>query len=421
MAPCSKKMGAASRVASEFVAPTPSSVNNSSKTTLKGTTLPQTYCQYLGSLVTKLNRAARIPKLIIGNAKNYIVGNGKQCQKRENLKMDKRPPSLKPVFYCLAAGIVAAMATLDQHTLLKLLMPLVTSKTPWHSGAKWKQFLDMYDARVEAQLSSCEHRQISTHYGSTMVHVCGNATDHTVLLFPGMRASSFMWDFVANHAELSRHRRLVLVDHICDAGRSVPIACPDTADDHVAWFEGIYAELGVESADLVGYSYGCFPTALVAIAAPSMVKKVVHVAPAGIIYEKVPTCMLMKILLVAIASSFPSLGLNHTWAMGSMANSVDEAAQRIIVQYEAASVVPYNHIFALPYKLSDVELAQLATTNVTAVIPEHEVVMDVQQVTSRLRNAQIRVEIMKDAGHRVRIEDPDSLLEVIARLLLAED
>ena len=131
--------------------------------------------------------------------------------------------------------------------------------------------------------------------------------------------------------------------------------------------------------------------------------------------------MLMKILLVAIASSFPSLGLNHTWAMGSMANSVDEAAQRIIVQYEAASVVPYNHIFALPYKLSDVELAQLATTNVTAVIPEHEVVMDVQQVTSRLRNAQIRVEIMKDAGHRVRIEDPDSLLEVIARLLLAKD
>ena len=73
------------------------------------------------------------------------------------------------------------------------------------------------------------------------------------------------------------------------------------------------------------------------------------------------------------------------------------------------------------YKLSDAELAQLATTNVTAVIPEQEVIMDVQQVTSRLTNAQIRVEIMKDAGHRVRIEDPDSLLEVIARLLLAED
>ncbi len=71
MAPCSKKMGAASRVASEFVAPTPSSVNNSSETTLKGTALPDTtYCQYLGSLATKLDRVARIPKLLIDSAKS---------------------------------------------------------------------------------------------------------------------------------------------------------------------------------------------------------------------------------------------------------------------------------------------------------------------------------------------------------------
>ena len=65
MAPRSTKMGAASRVASEIVAPTPSSVNDSTKTTLKGTASPETtYCQYLGSLVAKLNRAARIPKLM---------------------------------------------------------------------------------------------------------------------------------------------------------------------------------------------------------------------------------------------------------------------------------------------------------------------------------------------------------------------
>ena len=130
----------------------------------------------------------------------------------------------------------------------------------------------------------------------------------------------------------------------------------------------------------------------------------------------------MKMLLAAIASPFPSLGLNAAWIFGSMAHGKDdERAQGFIAQYEAASVVPYNYVPAIPYVLSDAELAQLATTNVTAVIPEQEVIMDVQQVTSRLTNAQIRVEIMKDAGHRVRIEDPDSLLEVIARLLLAED
>jgi len=315
------------------------------------------------------------------------------------------------------------MATVDQHILFKLLTPLALSKTPWHSGAKWKQFLDMYDRHVETQLSHCAHRQISTRYGSTMVHVCGSATDDTVLLFHGMRASSGMWDFVANHKELSRRRRLVLVDHICDAGRSVPVACPDTANDHVAWVEDIYAELGVASADLVGYSYGCFPSALVAMAAPSMVKKVIHVGPTGI-YGTIPTRIIIKVLLMTIAMPFPSLGFNAAWVFGSMAhgeNPVDEVTQENLATYEAASVVPYNIPLPMFYKLSDAELAELATTNVTAVIPEYEVIMDVQQVTSSLTNAKIRVEIMKDAGHRVRIEDPDSLLEVIARLLLAKD
>ena len=65
----------ASRVASEFVAPIPSSID-SSKTTLKGTTSPETtYCQYLGSLVTKLDRVARIPKLIVESAANCVLSS----------------------------------------------------------------------------------------------------------------------------------------------------------------------------------------------------------------------------------------------------------------------------------------------------------------------------------------------------------
>ena len=74
-------MGAASRVASEFVAPTPSSVSNSSKTTLKGTALPgTTYCQYLGSLATKLDRMAQIPKLIVESAASCVLSSSKYAR-----------------------------------------------------------------------------------------------------------------------------------------------------------------------------------------------------------------------------------------------------------------------------------------------------------------------------------------------------
>ena len=69
MASRSKKMGAASRVASGVAplrAPTPGSANTLSKGTPQVAT-PQetTFCQYLGSLVIKLDRAAWIPKLIV--------------------------------------------------------------------------------------------------------------------------------------------------------------------------------------------------------------------------------------------------------------------------------------------------------------------------------------------------------------------
>ena len=75
MAPRNKTGAArASRVGYEF-AQTPASAQcvppRSSKGTSKGTASPDTtYCQYLGSLVTKLDRVTRVPKLIVDYAKS---------------------------------------------------------------------------------------------------------------------------------------------------------------------------------------------------------------------------------------------------------------------------------------------------------------------------------------------------------------
>ena len=75
----SKNIGApASEVASDF-APTPAltleTTNGSSKGIPKDNASPNTnYCQYLGSLVTALDRVARIPKLIVESAKILVIG-----------------------------------------------------------------------------------------------------------------------------------------------------------------------------------------------------------------------------------------------------------------------------------------------------------------------------------------------------------
>ena len=90
MASRDKKVGArASRIDSEFVTPAPAPfAHRSSKVTSKSTTSPDTtYCHYLGCLVTKLDRVARVPKLIIDSTKSMSDGMLKAGPRKIVLKI----------------------------------------------------------------------------------------------------------------------------------------------------------------------------------------------------------------------------------------------------------------------------------------------------------------------------------------------
>ena len=92
----SKEIGAApaSRVASEFAptpAPTLSTTNGPSNGIPKGAASPNTnYCQYLGSLVTALDRVARIPKLIVESAKLLVMGKTKGNETNYGARVTKK-------------------------------------------------------------------------------------------------------------------------------------------------------------------------------------------------------------------------------------------------------------------------------------------------------------------------------------------
>ena len=400
----SKENGPATfKVASAKKAPTHTpGTNGSSKGIPKDSASPNTnYGQYLGSLATKLDRVARIPKQILGGA-------------------------IKLLFYSSVAGIFTVAITIiiagdGNNKLEAMIKPMFVSKTPWHSGAEWAEFLSMYDASVAENLGHCQHRHLPTRYGPTMVHVCGNAEKDTVLFFHGAQATSTMWDVVVNHAELPQHRQLVLVDHICDKGRSIPVACPMTASDHVGWLEDIYTGLGVTKVDLVGHSYGAFVTGLVAVAAPEMVKKLVHVAPAGV-YAHITLMFNIRFLITYVGVAFPSLGLDGTWfqqwTTSPSYNVYAHNAERGISTYKTAVAVPIQHFFKAAHQFSDTDLARLAKNNVTLIYPEHEVVSDHQTVFSRATTANIPVILAEGVGHALRLERPKWFADTITKLLL---
>ncbi len=97
----SKEIGAAPtlEVASEYApspAPTLSTTNGSSNGTSKGAASPNNnYCQYLGSLVTALDRVARIPKLIVESAKLLVMGKTKGNETNYGARITKKEKKKK--------------------------------------------------------------------------------------------------------------------------------------------------------------------------------------------------------------------------------------------------------------------------------------------------------------------------------------
>ena len=104
-----KEIGAApaSRVASVFaptLAPTLNSTNGSPKGASKGAASTNTnYCQYLGSLVTALDRVARIPKLMVESAQLLVMGKTKGNETNYGARITKKA-------IVMAAFVVAGFA-----------------------------------------------------------------------------------------------------------------------------------------------------------------------------------------------------------------------------------------------------------------------------------------------------------------------
>lgn len=116
-----------------------------------------------------------------------------------------------------------------------------------------------------------------------------------------------------NVPELVKQRRLVAVDYICDAGRSVPENCPKTSADHANWVRDIFKALNVEKADFVGYSYGAFVSSVVALEAPELIaSRVILTAPAAVVSPITPG-FFVHVLASALGKHIPMLGADFKW------------------------------------------------------------------------------------------------------------
>ena len=100
----------------------------------------------------------------------------------------------------------------------------------------------------------------------------------------------------------------MLVDHICDAGKSVPTRCPFSGADHAVWLADIQKGLGIQTSDLVGYSLGAYATGLMKLAQPDRVGRLVHAGPAAV-YGPFNRWFFARVLVAGLARAWPDVRL----------------------------------------------------------------------------------------------------------------
>ena len=199
------------------------------------------------------------------------------------------------MFFSTTSLLILTAAVL----LVLLLRRSFQDNTKWHEGDDWNRFFRVYDELAKEQFGNCESKKIESRFGSTQVHICGSRKDpeisddkvqqddvkSPVFLLHGLASQSLIFGnwLVPSLAE---SHYTVSIDSLCDVGRSYPKngdpkSCPQTSDELSEWIIDIADQLNIPKqtkVDLVGYSYGGFVAAKVALDNPDRFGKLAIIA-----------------------------------------------------------------------------------------------------------------------------------------------
>ncbi|MCX5149546.1 alpha/beta fold hydrolase [Streptomyces sp. NBC_00320] len=141
-----------------------------------------------------------------------------------------------------------------------------------------RQFFAAYDALLARWPAGTAEIDVPTPYGTTRVHAYGPAEAAPLLLLHGGGSTGAVW--FANAAALGAHHRVLAVDILGDAGRSVRAGRPlRTTADLMAWLDALLDGLGARRVSLLGHSYGAWIALTYALHAAQRVDRLVLLDP----------------------------------------------------------------------------------------------------------------------------------------------
>lgn len=270
---------------------------------------------------------------------------------------------------------------------------------PFRSAQAQADYTAWYDRRIERWPAPKETRMIKTAHGQTCVHINGSPNAPPIVLLPGMGSSSFSW--MAFIGEWSKHYCTYALDSIYDYGRSVA-SMPVRREDLTGWLEAVLAELGLgDGIHLMGISLGAWLSAQYALRHPERLRKLVWLAPVGIVmpvsWKGMARALLSNLSPQRFLRPFLAWMSPDLQSSGTNGQAItDEVIDEILLARRCFRPMP----IIAPTVLSDAELGRLSPPTL-CLMGEHERFQSAPKAMARLQRVapQICAEIVPRAGH----------------------
>ena len=284
----------------------------------------------------------------------------------------------------------------------------------WKSPGAERRFRELEDDLVGARAKEVAAPiDVDTRLGPTRAYRWEGVGVPIVFLH-GAAGTARSW---TGYAELRGMRPAYAIDTIGDVGASEQRLPVESTDDLAEWLDETLAGVGVESAHLVGTSYGGFLALNLAIRRPARVQSMVLIDTAGILKISIAKFLLwgVSVLLASLLPDRP-----RHWAARKLRMPALEDKALMKPMFFAQR----NHRSRLlrPEPFSDDELRSIAVPALFVQGAKSEIA-SATEVKARVQTLvpDAEVVLVPDAGHAVMLSAQDEIIERMSAFFDAHD
>ncbi|EMD29989.1 alpha/beta fold hydrolase [Amycolatopsis azurea] len=267
----------------------------------------------------------------------------------------------------------------------------------------------VYERGLAALPAPTGTHDIRTEFGVARVYRFGRPGGTPIVLLPGRAGTVVMWE--PNLKALIGHGEVYAVDLIGEAGRSEQTVPIRDGADQAAWLTTVLAELDLPSVHLVGYSFGGWLAANLAVRAPERLKSLTVIDPV-LTFGGLTAGLVVRATLTAVPVvnrwARPSF---LRWISGDAEVDATDPVARVIDE----GMRTYRIALPSPRLFTDAQLRSLRMP-VLALIAGRSVIHHPERAAARARKLlpQGQVELWPSATHAIAGEAAD---EVNTRIL----